>query len=268
MVKKILLPGLIIIIGFFGLFLALSQVDFVSYFHVKEIRSSSENKIGDLIWDEISSTGEVIANDSITGTLDKLIAPICDNNNIKKDSLKIHIVVNDDINAFALPDNHLVVFTGLIKECKNQEALQGVLGHEIAHIANNHVMKKLSKEIGLSVLLSATTGGKGSAIVKEILKSLSSSAYDRTLEKEADITSVDYLLKADINPAPFADFMFELAQQKNLSDSFYWISSHPESEERAKYILDYLKGKNYKKIPTISENNWDNYKKLVAEKTK
>ena len=268
MVKKIILPGFIILIAFFGLFLALSQVDFVSYFHVKEIRSSSENKIGDLIWEEISSTSDVISNDSITETLDKLIARICEKNNIEKDSLKIHIVVNDDINAFALPDNHLVVFTGLIKECKNQEALQGVLGHEIAHIANNHVMKKLSKEIGLSVLLSATTGGKGSAVVKEILKSLSSSAYDRTLEKEADMASVDYLLKADINPEPFADFMFELAQQKDLSDSLYWISSHPESEERAKYILEYLKDKKYKKIPTISEINWDNYKKWVAEKAK
>jgi predicted Zn-dependent protease len=268
MVKKIILPGFIILIGFFGLFLVLSQVDFVSIFHVKEIRSSSENKIGDLIWDEIESSGKIITNDSITATLDKLIAPICEESNIKRDSLKIHIVANDDVNAFALPDNHLVVYTGLIKECKNQEAMQGVLGHEIAHIANNHVMKKLSKEIGLSVLLSTASGGKGGAIIKEILKSLSSSAYDRTLEKEADITSVEYLLKADINPAPFADFMFELAQQKNLSDSFYWISSHPESEDRAKYILDYLKGKKYKKIPTISENNWDNYKKLVAEKTK
>jgi hypothetical protein len=75
-------------------------------------------------------------------------------------------------------------------------------------------------------------------------------------------------LKADINPEPFADFMFELAQQKDLSDSLYWISSHPESEERAKYILEYLKDKKYKKISTISEINWDNYKKLVAEKTK
>jgi predicted Zn-dependent protease len=129
-------------------------------------------------------------------------------------------------------------------------------------------MKKLSKEIGLSVLLSATTGGKGSAIVKEILKSLSSSAYDRTLEKEADMASVDYLLKADINPEPFADFMFELAQQNNLSDNLYWISSHPESEERAKYILAYLKDKKYKKIPTISIEKWENYKKLVYEKTK
>jgi predicted Zn-dependent protease len=268
MVKKIILPGFLILTSFFGLFLTLSQVDFVSYFHVKEIRSSSESKIGDLIWDEISSTSDVISNDSITETLDKLIAPICEKNNIEKDSLKIHIVVNNDINAFALPNSHLVVYTGLIKECKNQEALQGVLGHEIAHIANNHVMKKLSKEIGLSVLLSATTGGKGSVIVKEILKSLTSSAYDRTLEKEADMASVDYLLKANINPEPLADFMFELAQQKDNSDSLYWISSHPESEERANYILDYLKGKTYKKILTISIEDWENYKKAVGEKTK
>jgi hypothetical protein len=82
------------------------------------------------------------------------------------------------------------------------------------------------------------------------------------------MASVDYLLKADINPEPFADFMFELAQQNNLSDNLYWISSHPESEERAKYILAYLKDKNYKKIPTISIEKWENYKKLVAEKTK
>jgi len=267
MVKKIILPGLIIVVAFFGLFYGLSKIDWVTEFHVKQIRSSSENKIGDLIWDEISSTEKVITNDSIIKTLDKLIEPIYKKNNIERDSLKIHIVEKDDINAFALPNNHLVVYTGLITECKNQEALQGVLGHEIAHIVNNHVMKKLSKEIGLTVLLSASTGGKGSSVVKEILKSLSSSAYDRTLEKEADMKSIDYLLKANINPEPLADFMFELAQQKDTSDTFYWISSHPESEERAKYILDYLKDKKYKKQSTISTIEWENYKKLIKEKT-
>jgi predicted Zn-dependent protease len=245
--KKIILQGLIIIIAFFGFFYGLSQIDWVTGFHVKQIRSSSENKIGELIWDEISSTEKVNTNDSISKTLDKLLEPIC--------------------NAFALPNNHLVVYTGLITECKNQEALQGVLGHEMAHIANNHVMKKLSKEIGLSVLLSAGTSGKGGALIKEILKSLSSSAYDRTLEKEADMASVDYLLKANINPEPFADFMFELSQQKDVSDSLYWISSHPESEERAKYILDYLKGKKYKKQTTISKTEWENYKTLIKLKT-
>jgi len=265
--KKIILQGLIIIIAFFGFFYGLSQIDWVTGFHVKQIRSSSENKIGELIWDEISSTEKVNTNDSISKTLDKLLEPICKNNKIERDSLKVHIVEKDEINAFALPNNHLVVYTGLITECKNQEALQGVLGHEMAHIANNHVMKKLSKEIGLSVLLSAGTSGKGGALIKEILKSLSSSAYDRTLEKEADMASVDYLLKANINPEPFADFMFELSQQKDVSDSLYWISSHPESEERAKYILDYLKGKKYKKQTTISKTEWENYKTLIKLKT-
>ncbi len=267
MAKKIILQGLIIIIAFFGLFYGLSQIDWVNEFHVKQIRSSSENKIGELIWDEISSTEKVNTNDSISKTLDKLLEPICKNNKIERDSLKVHIVEKDEINAFALPNNHLVVYTGLITECKNQEALQGVLGHVIAHIANYHVMKKLSKEIGLSVLLSASTSGKGGALIKEILKSLSSSAYDRTLEKEADMASVDYLLKANINPEPFADFMFELSQKKDLSDSLYWISSHPESEERAKYILDYLKGKKYKKQTTISKTEWENYKTLIKLKT-
>jgi len=81
------------------------------------------------------------------------------------------------------------------------------------------------------------------------------------------MASVDYLLKANINPEPFADFMFELSQKKDLSDSLYWISSHPESEERAKYILDYLKGKKYKKQTTISKTEWENYKTLIKLKT-
>lgn len=260
---KTLFKGLSIVACFFAFWLLLAQVDFVSFFKINEARSSTERNIGDLIWKEISKTEDVIVNDSIVKELDKLIAPICKKNNIERDSLKIHIIKKDEVNAFALPNNHLVVYTGLILECKKQEALQGVLGHEIAHIKNNHVMKKLSKEIGLSVILSATTGGKGSQILKEITKTLTSSAYDRTLEKEADMTSVEYMLKAGINPEPMADFMYELAQKSDLSESLYWISTHPESEERAKYILDFLKGKKISKKPTISEKEWQVYKNQI-----
>ena len=267
-IKKTILQGLAILAGFLAIWFVASQIDYMKAFHVNQIRTSSENKIGDLIWEEILKTEKVITKDSLTKPLDKLINPICKKNGIERDSLKIHIVESNAVNAFALPNNHLVVYTGLIFDCKKQEALQGVLCHEIAHIENNHVMKKLSKEVGLTVLLSATTGGKGVAVIKEILKLLSSSAYDRKLEKEADMESVNYLLKADINPEPFADFMYELAQ-KNISDNFYWISDHPESEERAKYILDFLKEKKYKNTALLSDADWTNYKKaLKAESGK
>jgi len=264
MINKTIFQGLIIGVAFFGMWFALSRVDFVGFFKIEKHTASVENKIGDLIWDQIQESEDVITNDSIVKELDKLILPICKANNINRDSLKVHIVEKDEINAFALPNNHLVVYTGLIIECKKQEALQGVLGHEIAHIEKNHVMKKLSKEVGLSVLLSAASGGKGGTILKGIFKTLTSTAYDRALEKEADMESVKYLLKADINPEPMADFMFELAQKQDTPDGFGWISTHPESEERARYILEYLKGKKHKNKQTISEKDW----KLYQEKIK
>ncbi|MCF6131668.1 M48 family metallopeptidase [Flavobacterium wongokense] len=265
MTKKILLQAAIIIASFFLVWFGFSQIDFMKLFSVKERSEKIEHKLGDMIWNQIEDTEDIVTNDTIVKSLDKLLKPICEANDIDRDSLKVHIIKKDEINAFALPNNHLVVYTGLIEDCKRQEALQGVLGHEIAHIEKNHVMKKLSKEIGYSVLISAAGGTKGSQIAKEILKTLSSSAYDRKLEKEADITSVKYMLEADIDPRPMADFMYQMAQDSNIDKNMYWIADHPESEERAKYILDYLKGKKLKSKATLSEKDWKAFQEQVKE---
>ena len=48
-------------------------------------------------------------------------------------------------------------------------------------------MKKLIQEIGLSVLISVTVGNTGSEVLSEITHLLSSTAYGRTIEKEADL---------------------------------------------------------------------------------
>lgn len=265
MIKKIVLQAVLIVASFFMVWFGLSQVDFMNIFKVKERTENMEHKLGDMIWNEIEDTEDIIWNDTIAGQLDKLLKPICDANDIERDSLKVHIVKKDQINAFALPNNHLVVYTGLIEDCKRQEALQGVLGHEIAHLEKNHVMKKLSKEIGYSILLSAAGGTKGSQMAKEILRTLSSSAYDRNLEKEADITSVKYLIEADIDPRPMADFMYQMAQDSNINKHMYWIADHPESEERAKYILQYIKGKKLKSKASISEKDWKAFQKQVGD---
>lgn len=260
---KTLIKGLGILISFFGLWLLLAQIDFVSFFKIKEAKSNTESSIGDVIWNQIEKTEDIIYNDSIIKTLDSLLLPLCKENNIERDSLKVHIINKDEINAFAMPDNHLVVYTGLIEASKNEQALLGVLGHEIAHIEGNHVMKKLSKEIGFSVLLSMT--GANSSVVKEVISTLSSSAYDRNLEQEADLKSVEYMLNANIDPRPFADFMYELSIDNELHKYTYWISTHPESEARAKYILNKIKGKKIKSKKILSDKSWEKFKKQIKE---
>ena len=142
MIKKTIFQALLILSAFFLIWFGFSQLDFIKFFEVKEKTAKVEHKLGDMIWDEIQDSENVITNDTIVKSLDKLLKPLCDANDIDRDSLKVHIIIKDEINAFALPNNHLVVYTGLIEDCKRQEALQGVLGHEIAHIEKNHVMKK------------------------------------------------------------------------------------------------------------------------------
>ena len=80
-------------------------------------------------------------------------------------------------NAFALPGGHLVLYTGLINASDNFEEVTGVIGHELAHIELNHVMKRLVREIGLSALISMTTGESNPQVVLETAKLLSSSAF-------------------------------------------------------------------------------------------
>jgi predicted Zn-dependent protease len=260
---KALFKGLSLVITFAGIWFLLSQIDFITFFKIDKAKSVTEKGVGDMIWDQIKTTEDIIVNDSITKTLDKLLKPLCKENKIERDSLKVHIIKKDEVNAFALPDGHLVVYSGLIEASKNEQALIGVLGHEIAHIENDHVMKKLSKEIGFSVLMSITTGSKNNKVTREIMKSLSSSAYDRSLEKEADIASVEYMLKAKVDPAPFADFLYDMSFDTKLQSALSWINSHPESEERAKYILEYIKGKKLQKKQVLSQKEWLAFKKAV-----
>lgn len=264
MFKRVIFQGFIVISSFLLLWIGFTKIDFMGFFKAKEHIQNLEVELGELIWENIENSEDVIRNDSIDKTIRKLILPICKVNNIEIDSLKIHIINKDEINAFALPHNHIVIYSGLIEDCKNQEALQGVIGHEMAHIINNHLMKKLSKEIGISVLLSATTGGDGGATIGQIVNTLTSSAYDRNLEKEADISSVKYMIKAQINPKPMADFMYQLAQESSINENFYWIADHPESEERSKYILHYIKGKKISKKLTISQSDWEDFKTQIS----
>jgi hypothetical protein len=73
------------------------------------------------------------------------------------------------------------------------------------------------------------------------------------------------MLEADIDPRPMADFMYQMAQDSNINKAMYWIADHPESEERAKYILDYIKGKKIKSKPTITEKDWKAFQEQVKD---
>lgn len=251
---------------FYASWFALSQVDWMTLFRVNKITKTTEQKLGDLFWDMYHKSEKEITTREITDPLDSLLSKICTSNDIDKSKISLHVVKNDEINAFALPNRHLVIYTGLIKASENEAEISGVICHELAHMELDHVMKKLVKEVGLSMLISISTGNSGSETIKQTIKMLSSSAYDRNLEKEADIKAVDYLLKSQLSPESFANFMFRLASESSkLESNLSWISTHPESKERAEYIIEYMKGKPAKFNPLLSVTTWDKLQQALKQ---
>jgi len=267
LMKKILTELVVTMVVIFAVWLGLSQLDWMKLFNIRQNTQNTEEKIGDLFWKMLKNTETEITSDSIVAPVDSILTRICSANSIDRKKIKLHLLRKDEINAFALPGNHLVVLSGLIAACENEAELYGVIGHELAHMEKNHVMNKLVKEVGLSVLISMSTGNGNSEAIKSAIRKISSSTYDRKLETEADLTAVDYLEKTGINPEPFASFLYRLADQtKNLPSQIYWISSHPESKERAEKIIEQIKGNDFPKAEAKDSLRFERLKAKIKER--
>lgn len=219
---------------FCAVLFAFSRVDWLEAFGLKE--TVVEDKLGELWWELYSSDAKFVDSPARLAPVDSLFTTLCRANDIDRSSFSLHLVENEEVNAFACPGNHLVVHTALLDSCRNSAELAGVLAHELAHLTQGHVMQKLVKEVGLSALITITSGSSGTEAVGEVARILSSTAYDRTLESKADALAVRYLLAARIDPNGLADFLLRLSREEDLPALAEWISTHPDSAERARRI--------------------------------
>lgn len=255
--NKLLIHFSIAVSIFFGAFLLLSQIDFVKKMGVEELNKSKEKKLGEIMIDLVKKNDKEILNDSVVSKIEAIKDRLCKKNGLKADEIKLHVFYNSQVNAFAMPDKHMVVYTGLIENCKNPEELSGVMAHELAHMQHDHVMKKMAKEVGLSVLAALAAGDAGSEILKEALKLLTSSAFDREQESEADATAVTYMAKADMDPKYLADFLFRISLSgTDIPKQLNWISTHPDSKDRAGEILNLRKKEKYITVPIMTAEEW------------
>lgn len=104
--------------------------------------------------------------------------------------------------------------------------------------------------------------------MRSTAKLLSSTAYDRTLESEADKTAVFYLLQSGINPEPFGEFLFRLSKEEELPSLTEWVSTHPDSEKRSIQICNWAKegSNNIRFVKILSMETWKTLQQAVSDK--
>ena len=263
MIKKLLIQAVFLIAMFISTWYILSQFDWIEILKVKK----TEAKLGELTWKLFKNKDKEVNDLFVKATIDSIVNRICIKNNIDKNSIKIHVLEKDEINAVSLPDRHLIIYTGLLSASENPEELSGVICHELAHIELYHVTKKVTKEIGLSVVFSIAPGNVGADKIKQLAKVLSSSSFDRKLEKEADIKAIDYLAKANIDPVCLVRFFNKMSKIENDPASRYlsWINTHPDAKIRAKYVADQCKNKVFTSEQLTTVETWNTMRKRIDD---
>lgn len=121
--------------------------------------------------------------------------------------IKLYVEESSMVNAFAVPGGQIVVFQGIIDQMDTWEELAGLLGHELAHVEEQHSLKGMCRNLSTYFVFSAMTGDVSgvSAVLLEkclMLKDLSNS---RSAEREADQIGFEYLLDQNINPKGMVD---------------------------------------------------------------
>ncbi len=255
--KKVLTQFAILLAVLAAVWFVFSRINYTESLDIQKFNDETEEKIGDLIYEYIRETHEEIDSDSTIAILNVIRDRICESNDIDQAEIKIHLLDNNQINAFALPDQHMVIFTGLIEYCDTPEELGSVMAHEIAHMQNKHLMKRMSREFGIAMLVSMVGGEAGSQMVREIVKSVTTKAFDRAEESEADEYAVKYLANANIDPEHFANFLFRLSlDEPTYLEKLQWVNSHPNTQDRTTEILRLRKLEDIEVEPLLDDDAW------------
>jgi len=252
------------IAAFFAVWFLLQRVDLAGLFRVAEISRENEAKLGTLIVESLTAGNREIRDSAVTGLTGAVLARLCEANGMADTSIRLHVLDDGDVNAFALPDRNLIVNSGLIEYCRTPGELAGVIAHELAHIEHRHVMKKLVKEVGMAMLVTVAGGRSGGEIVRQTARTLSSTAFDRDLETDADTTAVGTMARAGVDPEEMANFLYRLSQEKfDVPKAFEWISTHPNTGDRAADILRLKNGLDITLRPVADSLSWEACRRAI-----
>jgi predicted Zn-dependent protease len=184
---------------------------------------------------------------------------------------RVRVIEDPTLNAFAFADGAIFVHTGLLARLENEDEIAAVLGHEMTHVENRHMLRfqrsAQNKAIAFKVasvavmvagnvkgLQVARAGdfGKGAAIAVvsdlvgtlglELAQVAAVSGYGRGLEKEADEGGFAKMAAAgyDLRQAPrLFELLLDDHKEPRQIEAFFF-GNHPLLTARIADSKQYL----------------------------
>ncbi|USE68837.1 protease [Pseudoalteromonas maricaloris] len=204
-----------------------------------------EQAIGEVMMMQLRSRSPVVGDPVLEEYLTSLGNRLVANANDVRFPFTFFWINNKDINAFAFYGGHVGVHTGLIAQSDNESQLASVIGHEIAHVTQRHLARRVQNAkdnsaltiAGLitGILATVVAPDAGIAILSasQTQSSLNQLTHSRKAEQEADRFGMNTLHKAGFDPYAASEFLTKLSDQirfKNKPPAF--LLTHPLPDSR------------------------------------
>jgi len=151
-----------------------------------------------------------------------------------KTNIKVYLV--KDVNAFAMADGTVRVFSGLMDQMTDDE-VRYVIGHEIGHVSLGHSKKAFQTAYVTSAARKAGVAS-GSSLVKisdealgELAEQLVHAQYSQAHENDADRYALRFMKTNGYDPRAAVSALRKLEKMYGNESSVF--SSHPAPGDRA-----------------------------------
>jgi putative metalloprotease len=149
------------------------------------------------------------------------------------------VYLTKEVNAFAMADGSIRVFSGLMDLMNDQELLF-VIGHEMGHVVQDHTRKKVVMAYATSAVKKGLAsqdnqvGVIAGSIIGAFAEQLVNAQFSQHEERQADRYGAAFLKAAGYDLSPAISALEKLA---DLARQHTFLSSHPNPDTRAKKLL-------------------------------
>lgn len=149
------------------------------------------------------------------------------------------ILDSETPNAFAAPAGYLFITTGALKLMNSEAELAGVLGHEISHVTERHIIETLKRGRLFSAAASTVDAvkdeeSKYSQRISAGQDILFNKGLDQRYEYEADRVGTELATLTGYDPKGLTDFLEKLAQANPGKAGI--LSTHPDTNRRVQEL--------------------------------
>lgn len=171
--------------------------------------------------------------------------------------VKITVVESNEVNAFAIPGGHIVVYDAILDRMKTPEELAALLGHEASHIGLRHSLRAIFRNLARQMFLALVLGNESgiASVVVSNADELKQLQYSRSLETEADDKGMQLMAKNNIDARGMLRLMQLLQQETGGAEPAPFLSTHPVFKDRIQNIEQQLQ-----QLPVVTTTN-ENLKK-------